>query len=341
MVAPSHINVAQTLSATILVTAALYFARDIAVPIAFALFIITLVWPLQAALEKRLSRLPALALTLTLIAGTIAGFGLLIFWSVGAIGRWIFQNAARFKELYNKLSQWLEAHGIFTADMLAEYFDTSFLLSSFQRATGHLHGLVSFCLVVLIFLMLGLLEIKTADRNLGVLSESTARKLRCAFAASATKIRRYMLVRAMMSIITGLAVFLFALAAGLELPLAWGSIAFALNFIPFIGSFIATVLPTAFAMAQSESWQTAAVVFICLNILQFIVGSYVEPRVAGSALSISPFLVLCSVFFWLFMWGIPGALIGVQITIAVLAICEQFASTEWLPKVLSDGAHQQ
>ena len=83
----------------------------------------------------------------------------------------------------------------------------------------------------------------------------------------------------------------------------WGVIAFALNYIPVIGPLIATVFPTLFAMAQFASWQTALTVFACLNLIQFLIGSYLEPRVAGSALSISPSVVLFAVFFRTFPAG--------------------------------------
>ena len=72
-----------------------------------------------------------------------------------------------------------------------------------------------------------------------------------------------------------------------------------------------------------------------LNLVQFLIGSYLEPRVAGAALSISPFLVLFAVFFWMFLWGIPGALIGVPIVIAALTICEQYSASRWVAKLLS------
>jgi AI-2 transport protein TqsA len=75
-------------------------------------------------------------------------------------------------------------------------------------------------------------------------------------------------------------------------------------------------------------------VFACLNLIQFVVGSYVEPRVAGSAVAVSPFLVLFAVFFWTFMWGLFGAFIGVPITIALLTYCAQHASSRWLADLL-------
>jgi predicted PurR-regulated permease PerM len=100
-------------------------------------------------------------------------------------------------------------------------------------------------------------------------------------AETAAELRRYMWVRTLMSVLTGALVSLFALAVGLPLAAEWGVIAFALNYIPFIGSFIATLFPTLFAIAQFPSWQTAVVVFACVNFIQFLVGSYLEPRLAG------------------------------------------------------------
>jgi predicted PurR-regulated permease PerM len=64
----------------------------------------------------------------------------------------------------------------------------------------------------------------------------------------------------------------------------------------------------------------AAIVFVGLNVIQFLIGSYLEPRIAGAALSLSPFLVLFAVFFWAFLWGLPGAFIGVPIVIACLTL---------------------
>ena len=132
-----------------------------------------------------------------------------------------------------------------------------------------------------------------------------------------------MLVRSVMSVLTGAVVWGITLLAGLELATAWGVIAFVLNYIPFIGPLFATVFPTLFAIAQFESWQLALIVFLSLNLIQFLIGSYLEPRIAGAALAVSPFSILFAVFFWSFLWGIPGAFIGVPIVIAVLTVCEQ------------------
>lgn len=151
----------------------------------------------------------------------------------------------------------------------------------------------------------------------------------------AAKFQKYMLVRSSMSALTGIVVWSFALIAGIELATAWGVIAFVLNYIPFIGPLFATVFPTLFAFAQFESWKLAIAVFACLNAIQFFIGSYLEPRIAGATLSISPFVVLFAVFFWSFLWGIAGAFMGVPIVIAVLTVCDEHESARWIAVLLS------
>ncbi len=330
------IQVMLGLCTVIAIFAALYFARAIFVPVAFAIFIIALVWPLQSALQSKIPTLLALAITVSITAIVISVVALLLVWGFGVVGQWLFKNSARYQELYANIVIWLEGHGIYAAGLIAEYFNMNWVLRTFQQLTGRVHGLVTFVVTTLVFLLLGLLEVLVAKRKLEAFSDKDlGQALLTASTIVAAKFRRYMVVRTGMSVVTGIAIWAFSLLAGIELATAWGVIAFALNYIPFIGPFIATVFPSLFAIAQSESWQMALVVFMCLNLIQFLIGSYLEPRVAGAALSISPFMVLFSVFFWLFLWGIPGAFIGVPIMLAVVTVCGQFAGSRWVFELLS------
>jgi predicted PurR-regulated permease PerM len=138
----------------------------------------------------------------------------------------------------------------------------------------------------------------------------------------------------MMSLATGALVGGFAWIAGLPLALEWGVIAFALNYIPFIGPFIATLFPTLLAMTQFATWEAVVGVFVCLNIIQFVVGSYIEPRVSGAVLAMSPSVVLFAVFFWTFLWGLFGAFIGVPIAIAIITFCSYYSSSRWIADLL-------
>src|SRR4029077_10140420 len=130
----------------------------------------------------------------------------------------------------------------------------------------------------------------------------------------------------------------FTQFAGLELAAAWGAIAFALNYIPFLGPLIVTVFSTLFAIAQFGSLKMGILVFVGLNLIQFFIGSYLEPLLAGASLKISPFAVIFAVFFWAFLWGLAGAFLGVPILIGFIVYCAQEPSTRWLAALLSAGA---
>ncbi len=324
------------LCAAVLVFAVLYLARSILAPVVFALFIIAIVWPLQRSLQARIPKLLALAITILVILTVIIVFAFLMIWAFSRIGQWLVLNSARFQTLYMQASDWLEHHGISVSSQMADNFNVSWIIRAVRQIGGRLNTFISFTLIAFVFTLLGLLEVDIAKRNIARIENRTiADLLSQAGSDIAAKLQRYMLVRSVMSLLTGAVIWAVVLLAGLELATAWGVIAFVLNYIPFIGPAVATVFPTLFAVAQFGSWEIALIVFVCLNLIQFLIGSYLEPRIAGAALSVSPFLILFAVFFWSFLWGIPGAFIGVPIVIAFLAICDAHTSSKWVARLLS------
>ena len=332
---------APAITAAILTAAALSIGGGIFAPVAVALFTCAILWPMQKALETRLPRLLALLLTLGATVIVIYTLGVVVTWGITIVGRWLMANISLFYDLYSTTLAWLEGHGIPVAEPLAEQFNVRALVRFFQDVLAHLNGLLGFSLMVLVFTMLGLLEVADFRQKLQSMRDADkgARILE-AFARISHKFRKYILVRTFASVLTGGAVWAFAYGLNVEPASAWGVIAFALNYIPVLGPLIATVLPTLFTAAQFESWQMTLLVFCGLNVIQFVIGSYLEPRLSGSALAVSPFVVVFAVFFWTFLWGIPGAFIGVPVTIAMLSLCELSAQTRWIPALLSGPANK-
>jgi len=304
------------------------------IPVAFSLFLIALVWPLQRRLQVVLPQVISVLITAAVVLLAIGGGGWLVVWGFGEIAQWVIANAARLQGLYMHAAELLERRGLYAAELFAEQVNVLWLVQVLRAIGGNLQGVLSFCIVTFVFVILGLLEVEPLARRLrrvrkeGVIDTA---------AEIAARLQTYMLVRFGMSVLTGFAFWAFTAIDGLELQREWGVIAFVLNFIPFIGSFIATLLPTLFAAAQFESVYAALVVFIGLNLLQFVIGSYIEPRVAGTAVSVSPFMVLFAVFFWGLLWGIAGAFIGVPIVIALATICAGHPSTRLFAVLLSAG----
>jgi predicted PurR-regulated permease PerM len=337
MVGDPQIRTMLFLCTAILVAAALYFASSIFVPLVFALFILAIVWPMQKALQVWLPKAVALLLTLSVTIFVVLVFASVIAWALSAIAEWLLNNVQRFQTLYMHATDWLEEHGIFVAGVLAERFDVLWLVRLFQEIAGRLNRFAGFAILVFIFLMMGLLETGEFRQRMASLDKRQERSAKLIQAGSeiASKFRKYMIVRTLLSFLTGLVIWSFAVLTGLEPAAAWGLLAFALNYVPFIGPFVATLLPGLFALAQLDSWQAIILVFIGLTAIQFLIGNYLEPLVAGAALSISPFAVVFAVVFGGFMWGIPGAFIGVPIMIAVVTLCAQFPSSRWVATLLS------
>jgi AI-2 transport protein TqsA len=331
-----------TIVAAVAVSFAAYQAASVFAPLVLALFIMAIIWPLQHRLQLHMPKLVALAITIVITIVVGLAFASLAVWAFGRVGRSFVTDAGRYQALYGNAVRWLEGHGIEVAGLLAEHFNVGWLLRAAQKITGRINTTLSFWLIALVYVSLGLLEVDDTRRRIEALSNRTAaRVLLDGVAASAIKFRKYLLVRTQMSVVTGVLVGAFAWIAGLQFAAEWGVIAFVLNYIPFIGPFIATLFPTLLAMTQFESWETVLGIFVCLNIIQFVVGSYVEPRVSGSVLSISPFVVLFAIFLWTFIWGLFGTFIGVPIVLAILAFCEQHPSSRWLADLLGGPAQHE
>jgi predicted PurR-regulated permease PerM len=330
------------LCTAILAGAALYLGQSIFAPVAFSIFAMAVVWPLQRALQTKMPKLAALVFTLIVTLIALAIFGLAIAWGSSQVGQWLLSNLDRFQFIYTQTNAWLEEHGIFASVMLAERFDVGWLVRLAQQVAARLNSMIGFALLVFAFTILGLLEVDQADLRIKQI-EALHPDLRLSLATEriAQQFRKYMLVRSIASALTGFVTFCFLLVGGVDLAPAWGVMTLVLNYIPFLGPLAAVVLTTLFAGAQFESLQMTLIVLTGLSVIQFTIGSYLEPRLAGATLAISPFLVLFAVFFWSFLWGIPGAFIGVPITIAILTICDQYAASRWLTVLLSDPASRK
>ena len=330
-------QIAVGLVAAVVIAAALAQASTVFAPLALALFIIAIVWPLQRWLQARMPKLLALGVSIIVIVSIFLAFASLTLWGFGRVGRSLLADVARYQALYDNAVAWLDSRGVSVAGLWAEHFNVTWLLRISQLVTGRVNTTLTFWLITLVYVVLGLLEVDDARLKIEALhNREAARVLLRGSAAAAAKFRRYIVVRTQMSAATGLLVGAFAWIAGLQFPVEWGVIAFALNYIPFIGPFVATLFPTLLAMTQFQSWQAVLGVFICLNVIQFVVGSYVEPRVSGNVLAISPVLVLFATFLWTYLWGLLGTFIGVPMVLAILAFCEQHPSSRWVADLLGN-----
>ncbi len=159
------------------------------------------------------------------------------------------------------------------------------------------------------------------------------------------RVNYYLLVKTLVSVVTGLMVYAVARGFSLELAEALGILTFVLNYIPSIGSIVATVLVALVAYVQLADGPLTLAIFLIVGAIQFINGNIIDPMLMGRTLRVSSFGIIISLAFWAAVWGIPGMFLAVPIMVALMIVCSHLPglravavllSREGLPETESD-----
>ena len=140
-----------------------------------------------------------------------------------------------------------------------------------------------------------------------------------------------------MSLLTAVLSYIVMVLLGVDFPVLWAFIIFILNYIPYIGSLIASLLPGLFAIFQFASFWPFIYIFVAVEAVQILVGNYIEPKVMGKTLNLSPLVVVIALSFWGAIWGILGMILSVPIVSILIIICAQFPSTRPVAVMLSEN----
>ncbi len=154
-------------------------------------------------------------------------------------------------------------------------------------------------------------------------------------------VRTYVFVKTVMSFLTATFSYIILLLFHVDFPVLWAFVIFLLNFIPYIGSLIATILPAAFAVFQFQSFSIFIWVFLAIQVVQVLVGNVLEPKVMGTTLNLSPLGVLLALTFWGIIWGIIGMILSVPITSILVIIASRFQNTRFLAVIFSETGELQ
>lgn len=152
-----------------------------------------------------------------------------------------------------------------------------------------------------------------------------------------TAVNKYFTVKTEVSLITAVVGYLILLAYGVDFPVLWAFIIFILNYVPYIGSLVASLLPSIFAIFQFASFLPFLYVFLTIEIVQIFVGNYVEPKLMGRTLNLSPLVVIVALSFWGAIWGILGMILSVPIISVAIIIFAQFPSTRGIAVMLTEN----
>lgn len=325
------------LLAVIAVGAVLKAAQGVVVPLLIAWLLSYLLAPVVNFLVRRL-RIPA-----PLAVGCVVLLVLLGAWGAGlVIQQRLIAFAKAFPAYEGKLAALTAYYGSelnIPASVLSETNWTGQLGPIFLKTSRFFITFISNAVLVMIFLVFMLLAKPYANDKLrAAFSTARADTFIDITNAISRQIGVYLGSLFVISLVTGLLVWGVLGWMGVEFAFTWGLLAFVLNFIPTIGSIVASIPPVLMSLLQHypDLWPTVGVALVLLAI-QMTLGNLVAPKVYGDRLNLSPVVILLFLVFWGWLWGITGALLAVPIAAAIQIALSQIPALAPLAVLMGSG----
>jgi predicted PurR-regulated permease PerM len=222
-----------------------------------------------------------------------------------------------------------ELFGVQEAPNIKEIFAQINLSSYLQNIGGTVRSLVSRTGIIILYLIFLLLEQRTFTAKMHGLVRDPDRleEVLGLMEKIRSDIRSYIGIKVLTSAATALLSYAVLSFVGVDFASFWAVLIFFLNFIPTIGSIVATAFPSVLALVQFDTLGPFVITASVLTGLQFCIGSLLEPRLMGNRLNLSPIVILLSLGLWGSIWGIPGMFLCVPITVIMVIIFSYFPET--------------
>ena len=244
------------------------------------------------------------------------------------------------KNLENLIMQGYRFLGIEETPNMQEILRRIDFRTYLQNLGGTVRTIVSSTGIIIIYLIFLLLEQRTFATKIRNLVRNRERQKDVFELIGKIRrdIRLYIGIKVLTSAATGLLSYLVLHLVGVDFASFWAVLIFFLNFIPTIGSIIATAFPSVLALVQFDTLGPFIVTASVLTTIQFCIGSLIEPKLMGSSLNLSPIVIILSIGLWGSIWGIPGMFFCVPITMIFVIIFSYFPGTRPVAVLLSgDG----
>ncbi len=336
-----------TLAVGVILIQGLRFAKPVLLPVALAGFLAVICLPIVLWLKgKRIPVAVAIPATVLAMAGV---FGLLIVLGTqqvtGLQTRLVEQTEAIQGVLDTWIGQLEQSWGFLEPGELGAtvwgLLDVSTLASLATGATTWALSFASSTFLVFLILAFALSEAVVFPRKLGIIAGDTVASNE-RLAAIVHEVQGYLVIKTLVSLVTGILLGLWTWAMGLEHWLLLGLIAFLLNYVPTIGSVIASVPALALALVEVDATgayvgldlQHAVIVSLGYLTVNIVFGNWIEPTLMGRRLGLSTLVVVLSLVFWGWLWGPVGALLSVPLTMVVKIMLENTRDLQWLAVLL-------
>ncbi|RME86333.1 MAG: AI-2E family transporter [Zetaproteobacteria bacterium] len=316
-------------AAFVIVVAGMKAARALLAPFLLALFIAIAVLPAMLWLRRHGVPIPAaITVIATALLGALSGLGVAIGRAAADLSRKLPQYEAGLRAQLDHFLGVLASWGI-VADpqMLRDQFDPAAALSFVAQALTGLGGVLASAFMIVLTVVFLLFEFASLPHKWAHMGEHAPDRARVERALSG--IHSYLVVKTLVSLATGLLAALLLWAVGVDYAMLWGIVAFLLNFVPNIGSFIAAAPPVLLAWVALSGWH-ALVVAAGYLVINLVIGNFIEPRLMGREVGLSTLVVFLSMVFWGWVLGPVGMLLSAPLTMIVRLALEADARTRWV-----------
>lgn len=327
-----------TAAAFIIVVAGLRAATPVVVPFLFALFVAIIAAPSLFWLRGR--GLPEWLALIIVIVG-LGSLGMLLMILIGTsftdFTQSLPQYQAQLQTLLEKLVSTLARIGIeVSATHMSDLFDPGAVMRFANSMLSSFGGLLSNMVLIGIATVFMLLEATGMAVKMRAATRDPEHVL-AGFNEFVVSVKSYIVIKTVISFVTGLAVAIFLVIIGLEFPVLWGLLAFLLNYVPNIGWIIAAVPAILLAVVALGPMQ-ALIVFAGYGVINFILGNVIEPRVMGRGVGLSTLVVFASLVFWGWVLGPVGMILSVPLTMMVKIALQSSEETRWIALLLGTEA---
>ncbi|SHI44458.1 Predicted PurR-regulated permease PerM [Tangfeifania diversioriginum] len=317
----------------------LIYAQGIIIPFILAILFLFLIRVIRNILSKikYVGRLPQWVLTiissvllLTFLVFTVE----MISQNIQQLSKTLPVYEANVNKITNSISQ---QFNVDLSSLLSDFADELNFGGILSKIFSTLTGLFGDAFMVFLYLIFLLLEEPILPKKVKAMypDQKSYNRINGLIKKIDKSVSNYIAVKTLVSLITGMLSYFVLLIIGVDAPLFWSFLIFVLNFIPSIGSLIATLFPTIFAMLQFGDITPAILVLAIVGAIQLIMGNLVEPRIMGTSLNISPLVVFLTLALWGVMWGVTGMLLSVPITVIIIIIMSEFPDTRPIAVLLS------
>lgn len=323
-------------------------AQTILVPLILALFLASIVaYPMEWLISKKVPKAIALILVVVLVMGCIALVGTIVGNSITEFTQkssiyehnltdWYNRTFVEFEE--NDLADQTEIGGVTLREIIikvSSLVSPATLMKWSTVILSNLQSLFKNIVLILIAMIFMLIEAGCFKYKLNILSEANP-----ATKVSVDKflhsLRKYIWNKTLISLATGIVITIIVSAIGLDFALLWGLLAFLLNFIPTIGSIIASIPAIILALVQLGPGY-ALMVLLGYLATNFIIGNILDPRIMGYSLGLSTLVVFMSLIFWSWVFGFIGMLLAVPLTMTVKIGLESSHNLKHLALLMSSN----